>query len=53
MLTAILRNQGVFNECQLILVVVDIEPLGHVQFFCNWDPPGSSLHGISQARILE
>ena len=28
----------------------------HVQFFCNptnWSPPGSSVHGIFQARILK
>ena len=29
---------------------------GHVQLFCDaidYSPPGSSVHGISQARILE
>ena len=30
--------------------------LNHVQLFCDpmdYSPPGSSVHGISQARILE
>ena len=32
------------------------QPLSHVQLFCNpmdWSPPGSSVHGIFQARIQE
>ena len=37
-------------------VTVVVYLLNHVQLFCDpmdWSPPGSSLHGISQARILE
>ena len=33
-----------------------VQLLGHVQLFCdpkNCSPPGSSVHGILQARILE
>ena len=33
-----------------------VQSLSHVQHFCdsmNCSPPGSSVHGISQARILE
>ena len=38
------------------LFVVVVESLSHVQLFCNpmdCSTPGSSVHGISQARILE
>ena len=41
---------------QSLLVVVVIWSLSHVWLFCDptdCSPPGSSLHGISQARILE
>ena len=37
-------------------VTVVVYLLNHVQLFCDpmdRSPPGSSLHGISQARILE
>ena len=37
-------------------VVVVIYSLSHVQLFCypvDCTPPGSSVHGISQVRILE
>ena len=35
---------------------VIVQSLSCVQFFCNpryYSPPGSSIHGISQARVLE
>ena len=32
---------------------VHVHLLRHVQFGNPWDPPGSSVHGLSQARILE
>ena len=38
------------------LFVAVVEMLGHVRIFCNpmdCSPPGSSVHGILQARILE
>ena len=37
-------------------VVVAAWPLGSIHLFCNpmdYNPPGSSVHGILQARILE
>ena len=39
-----------------IFVCVHDQLLSHVRLFCNpmdCSPPGSSVHGISQARILE
>ena len=34
--------------------LVKILSLSHVQLFATaWSPPGSSVHGILQARILE
>ena len=36
--------------------VVVVYSLSHVQLFCDFmdcNPPGSSVHGILQARILE
>ena len=43
-----------FHSMQEMLFVV--QSLSHVRLFCNpmtCSPPGSSVHGISQARILE
>ena len=40
----------------LCLLVVVVQSLSHLRLFCNpmdCSPPGSSVHGISQARILE
>ena len=40
----------------LFSYLVVVQSLCHAQFFCNpmdCSPPGSSVHGISQARILE
>ena len=37
-------------------LVVIVQSLSHVRLFCNpvdCSPPGSSVHGILQARILE
>ena len=37
-------------------IVVVVQFLSHVQLFCDpkdYSPPGSSVHGISQARILD
>ena len=37
-------------------IVVIVQSLSHVRLFCNpmdCSPPGSSVHGILQARILE
>ena len=41
---------------KLKLPFVVVQSLSHVQFFCNptgCSPPGSSVHGIFHARILE
>ena len=41
---------------QLLVVAVVVQLLSHAQVFCDptdCSPPGSSVHGISQARILE
>ena len=38
------------------LIVVVVKSLSHVQLFCDprdYSFPGSTVHGISQARILE
>ena len=40
----------------VVLIVVAVESISPVQFFCDsmdCSPPGSSVNGISQARILE
>ena len=45
-----------FRWYSFVCVYVCVCVLSHVQFFCNpmdCSPSGSSLHGISQARILE
>ena len=37
-------------------VVVVVQSISHIRLFCNptdYTPPGSCVHGISQARILE
>ena len=42
------------DDSKHLYVVVQV--LSHVQFFCDpmdYSPPGSSVHGISRARILE
>ena len=42
------------DDSKHLYVVVQV--LSHVQFFCDpidYSPQGSSVHGISQARILE
>ena len=50
------------NECFKFFIVlifnvfVVVQLLSRIQLFCDTtdhSPPGSSLHGISQARILE
>ena len=45
-----------FTKCLLVLRCPVLSHPGFVQLFCNpmdGRPPGSSVHGISQARILE
>ena len=40
----------------VVVVIVVVESLSLVQLFCDpmdYSPPGSSVHGILQARILE
>ena len=40
----------------VLVICVPAQLLSHVQLFCDpldYSPPGSSVHGISQARILE
>ena len=44
------------DSCPTVLFVAVIYSLSHVWTFCSsmeYSPPGSSVHGISQARILE
>ena len=40
----------------LLFLFVVVYPLSHVQFFCDprdYSLPDSSVHGVSQAKILE
>ena len=44
-----------FNETKKFLAFLACM-FSHVKLFCNpmdYSPPGSSVHGISQAKILE
>ena len=56
------RGEGALREGQggwisfITLHVVVVESLSHVQLLCDpmdCSPPGSSVHGILQARVLE
>ena len=52
------RVKGIVQKVLRVLIyfVVVLQSLGCVQLFCNpmnCSPPGSSVHGISQARVLE
>ena len=45
----------IFKEYRVYLLFV-VKSLSHIRLFCNpmgYNPPGSSVHGILQARILE
>ena len=44
------------HECECTSGCMCVCVLNHVQLFCesmDYNPPGSSVHGISQANILE
>ena len=48
--------QTINEEINFTFVVAIVQPLSCVWFFCNtmdYSLPGSAVHGISQARILE
>ena len=50
------NSQLILMYCCYIEHFVVVQSLSHVRLFCNpmdQSPPGSSVHGISQARILE
>ena len=49
------KGRGVLDY-EYILSIVVVSSLSHVWLFCDsmdCSPPGSSVHGIFQARILE
>ena len=59
-----LQAQTDFSACMIsgdklplhLLFVVVVQPLSHVWLYCdpmNCNPPGSSVHRMSQARVLE
>ena len=50
------NSQLILMYCCYIEHFVVVQSLSHVRLYCNpmdQSPPGSSVHGISQARILE
>ena len=52
----VLGTKYQLNKTYILNVVVVIYLLSHLLLFCDpidCSPPGSSVHGISQARILE
>ena len=51
-----LNTKKIKRKSKLSQNIVVFQSLSHIQLFCdpvNCNPPGSSVHGISQARILE